>query len=82
MDEIANTGIAAHRCWLTIGSSTSNARILTIATDDESTGITTTDYTDFTDDFSAWYSLDGRKLDGKPTKKGLYIQGGHKVVVK
>ena len=30
----------------------------------------------------AWYSLDGRKLDGKPTQKGIYVNGGHKVVVK
>ena len=29
-----------------------------------------------------WYSLDGRKLDGKPTKKGLYIHNGNKVVIK
>ena len=28
-----------------------------------------------------WFSLDGVKLDGKPTKKGLYIHGGRKVVV-
>ena len=30
----------------------------------------------------AWYSLDGRKLDGKPTRKGLYIVNGKKVVIK
>ena len=29
-----------------------------------------------------WYDLNGRKLDGKPTKKGLYIMNGKKVVVK
>ena len=29
-----------------------------------------------------WYSLDGRKLDGEPTKKGQYIVNGRKVVVK
>jgi hypothetical protein len=29
----------------------------------------------------AWYDLSGRKLDGRPTKKGLYIHGGRKVVV-
>ncbi len=29
-----------------------------------------------------FYSLDGRRLDGKPTKKGLYIVNGRKVVVK
>ncbi len=30
----------------------------------------------------AWYSLDGRKLQGKPTAKGLYIYKGKKVVIK
>ena len=29
-----------------------------------------------------WYNLDGVRLDGKPTKKGLYIHGGKKVVIK
>ena len=29
-----------------------------------------------------WYSLDGRKLDGKPTRKGLYIRNGQKVVIR
>ena len=29
-----------------------------------------------------WYTLDGRKLSGKPTTKGLYIHNGRKVVVK
>lgn len=29
-----------------------------------------------------WYTLDGRQLEGKPTKKGLYIHHGKKVVVK
>lgn len=30
----------------------------------------------------AWYTLDGVKLDKKPTRKGLYIFNGHKVVIK
>jgi hypothetical protein len=29
-----------------------------------------------------WYSLDGRKLNGAPTEKGLYIVNGKKVLVK
>jgi hypothetical protein len=29
----------------------------------------------------AWYTLDGRKLDGKPSVKGIYIHGGKKVVI-
>ena len=50
--------------------------------DDESAGITTTDFTDYTDKAGVWYMLDGRKLDGKPTRKGLYINNGVKVVIK
>ena len=29
---------------------------------------------------AGWYTLDGHKLDGKPTKKGVYIYNGRKVV--
>ena len=31
---------------------------------------------------TAWYTLDGRQLSGKPTAKGLYIHGGRKTVIK
>ena len=31
---------------------------------------------------AAWYTLDGRRLDGVPTAKGLYIHGGKKVAIK
>ena len=31
---------------------------------------------------AAWYSLDGRKLDAKPSSKGIYIHGGRKTVIK
>lgn len=30
----------------------------------------------------AWYTLDGRRLTGKPTDKGLYIKDGRKVVLR
>ena len=29
-----------------------------------------------------WYTLDGRRLSGKPTTSGLYISNGHKVIIK
>ena len=29
-----------------------------------------------------WYTLDGRRFDGKPTKKGVYIVNGKKIVIK
>jgi hypothetical protein len=31
---------------------------------------------------SEWFTLDGRRLAGKPTAKGLYIHAGRKVVIK
>ena len=29
-----------------------------------------------------WYTLDGRRLNGKPTRKGLYLNNGKKVVIR
>ena len=51
---------------------------------EETTGVVSIDHSPLTIDHSAdaWYSLDGRKLDNVPTKKGLYIHGGRKVVIK
>lgn len=34
------------------------------------------------DTLGEWYSLDGRRLDSKPTKKGVYIRSGKKIVIK
>lgn len=28
-----------------------------------------------------WFTLDGRRLQAQPTQSGIYIQGGHKVVI-
>ena len=50
--------------------------------DGEATGITTTNYTNFTNSDDAWYTLDGRKLSDVPTTKGVYIVNGRKIVVK
>ena len=29
-----------------------------------------------------WFTLDGRKLNGKPTRQGLYILNGHKTIIR
>ena len=29
-----------------------------------------------------WYTIDGRKLNGMPAKKGVYIQNGQKRIIK
>lgn len=30
----------------------------------------------------AWFTLDGRKLSGKPSVKGVYVNNGRKVIIK
>ena len=44
--------------------------------------VLTPDDTDFTNADEVWYLLDGRRLEGEPTQKGMYINGGRKVVIK
>lgn len=33
-------------------------------------------------DAQLWFTIDGRMLSGKPTKKGIYINNGRKVIIK
>ena len=51
-----------------------NGETTAIGTHDTKTG-------EMTIDSEAWYTLDGVRLSGKPTQKGLYINNGKKVVV-
>ena len=32
--------------------------------------------------FDGWYTIDGVRLSGKPSKSGLYINNGRKVIIK
>lgn len=55
---------------------------LTIGGDDEATAIIP-HLSPFTSQLSdAWYSLDGRRLNGKPTAKGVYVNDGKKYIIK
>jgi hypothetical protein len=29
---------------------------------------------------NAWYTIDGRRLNGEPSQRGIYIHNGHKVL--
>ena len=84
----AGAGIGAQRAYFKIGSDGALlARRLTafnidFGDDDNTTGIiSTTNYTNYTNS-DAWYSLDGVRLNGKPSAKGVYINNGKKVVIK
>ena len=84
----AGAGIGAQRAYFKIGDDGALlARRLTafnidFGDDDNTTGIiSTTNYTNYTNS-DAWYSLDGVRLNGKPSAKGVYINNGKKVVIK
>ena len=83
----AGAGIGAQRAYFKIGSDGALlARRLTAFNidfgDDEATGIisTTNDTNDTNSD--AWFTLDGRRLSAKPSRAGVYINKGIKVVIK
>lgn len=69
--------VGPNKAWLSINNS--NARMINLVFD-ETTKITNTNLTNLTN--GNWYDLNGRKLDKMPTKKGVYIMNGRKVVVK
>ena len=50
--------------------------------EDLPTGIVSIDNSQLTIDNDVWYTLKGVRLNGKPTKAGIYIVNGKKVVVK
>ena len=55
-----------------------------ISANGETTAIGTLDTTtgEVSFDSEAWYTLDGVRLSGKPSSKGIYINNGKKVVIK
>lgn len=67
---------------LTAGEPSADARAFKLNFGDESTGITTTNYTNDTNTDGAWYDMQGRRLSGKPSQHGIYIKNGKKVVIK
>ncbi len=81
-------GLGAQHAYFKIGGDGAKARRITGFSidfgDGETTGIISIENGQLTIDNSAggWYSLDGRRLDSKPTKKGVYINNGKKTVIK
>ncbi len=73
--------IPPYRAYLTYEwVANANQYLLFSIVDDDPTGITQhiTPDTQQQD----WYTLDGRRINGQPTKRGIYIRGGKKYVVK
>ena len=76
------TNVPANRAVLLLPTGTKAARELTLV-DSGTTGVSEMVRVNSEEFVTAqWYTLDGRKLDAIPTKKGLYILNGKKVVIK
>ena len=76
--------IGANKAYLQLLTAdlTNLAREFTWVYEGETTGIEPPTISPEGESTEAWYDLNGRKLNGKPTTKGLYIHNGRKVVVK
>ena len=82
------TKVPAHRCVITAADffaacGTTNAKggSFYFADEDETTGIKTIDHEPtMTDD--SWYTLQGVRLNSRPTKQGIYIHDGKKIIIK
>jgi len=74
--------VAANKCWLHIASQPAAARAMTrsIVGGNGTTGIDAIE--NVTIDNEGWYDMQGRKLQAKPNRGGIYIHNGKKVVVR
>lgn len=80
---VKNAGtIGANKCWLQIGEqpATTRANTRSIVGGGNTTGIDGIENDESAVD--GYYDLNGRKLQGKPTRGGIYIQNGRKVIVR
>ena len=82
----AYTGtLAARRCYIVKPASevTSAPSFLSMITGDgNATSIEVPIEEIFGEEKGDWYTLDGRKLQGRPTQRGVYIRNGKKIAIK
>ena len=82
--KFSGTSLDPYKAHLEIDpSSTSPARGFFDIGDDGATAIIdNSQLTIHNEGNGAWYSIDGRRLNGQPTKKGVYVRNGQKFIVK
>jgi len=75
--QLQNTGtIAANEAYLSLPTSDTDKINVSLGGATGIKGIAAEN-----EDHGAWYTLDGVKINEKPTSKGLYIHNGKKVIV-
>ena len=65
---------------ITVGNASNQAHSFVLNFGDETDGIAGVISNDVKT--NGWFTIDGRRLNGEPTEKGIYIHQGRKVVVK
>ena len=92
----AGAHIGAFRCYYELGNGLTAGDIANTRMnfESETTGILSTtkvqldgpegkvNFTNYTNKADAWYTLEGVRLNGKPSARGMYIHGGRKTVIK
>lgn len=71
--------VPANKCYLALESSISNSSRMLINLNPTGINVNTTDSIDLN---GIWYTIDGRRLQGLPAKKGIYINNGKKVIIR
>ena len=73
--------IAANKAWLSFETfNNAKQRSISIVFEEGTTGLEAIDNGQLTIDNEGWYDLSGRKLDGEPKTKGIFIKNGKKVM--
>ena len=78
----ADKTIGSCRALFRLKINEAEARSFVLNFNDETTGVVHTEITEITEKGEAWYTLDGRKLSGKPAQRGVYISNGKKIIIK
>jgi hypothetical protein len=83
--KLASTkSLGAHKAYLPVAKGDSAPAFYGFDFEEEMPTATAIDHSTLTIDHydDAWYTMDGRKLNGVPTTKGVFINNGRKVVIK
>lgn len=77
--EYTGDNLPAHKAFLPVSASSNTTRLLWQIDSQETNGMS--GVADRKNNSEVWFTLDGRRLAGKPTRHGLYVRNGRKEIV-
>ena len=79
---LAGANINACRAYFELNGAQASEFVLNFGDGSEELSISPAEIKEITESAGAWYTINGVRLNSKPTQKGLYIHNGRKVVIK